>query len=78
MSNERSVNPLKTSTNHTQTSAFNNVPLHLIDTHAYLQAEHFAADRDAVIQRTHAAGVAAIIWVSTDVPSNCARELLKL
>lgn len=42
----------------------------LIDTHAHLQIEHFDADRDEVIQRAHAAGVAAIICISTDVASS--------
>lgn len=42
----------------------------LIDTHAHLQVEHFDADRDEVIQRAHAAGVAAIICISTDVASS--------
>lgn len=42
----------------------------LIDTHAHLQVEHFDADRDAVIQRAHAAGVTAIICISTDVASS--------
>ncbi len=42
----------------------------LIDTHAHLQLEHFDADRDEVIQRAAAAGVAAIICVSTDVSSS--------
>lgn len=42
----------------------------LVDTHAHLQLEHFDADRDAMIQRAHAAGVAAIICISTDVASS--------
>ncbi len=42
----------------------------LIDTHAHLQLNHFDADRDAAIQRAHAAGVTAIICISTDVASS--------
>lgn len=42
----------------------------IIDTHAHLQLEHFDADRDEVIRRAHEAGVAAIICISTDVPSS--------
>ena len=42
----------------------------LIDTHAHLQVEHFDADRDAMIQRAYAAGVAAIICISADVASS--------
>ncbi len=42
----------------------------IIDTHAHLQLNHFDADRDEVIQRAHAAGVAAILCISTDVPSS--------
>ncbi len=46
------------------------MPAQLIDTHAHLQLEHFDADREEVIQRARAAGVAAIICISTDVASS--------
>ncbi|MCG3153438.1 MAG: hypothetical protein DKINENOH_00026 [bacterium] len=39
----------------------------LIDTHAHLQLEQFAGDREAVIQHTQQAGVEKIIVVSTDL-----------
>ncbi|MEK7729370.1 MAG: TatD family hydrolase [candidate division KSB1 bacterium] len=42
----------------------------LIDTHAHLQLNHFDTDRNEVIQRAHAAGVAAIICIATDVASS--------
>jgi TatD DNase family protein len=42
----------------------------LIDTHAHLQLNQFDADREDVIRRAAEAGVAAIICVSTDVPSS--------
>lgn len=46
------------------------LPFKLIDTHAHLQLEHFEADRDAMMQRAHEAGVAAIICMATDVASS--------
>lgn len=42
----------------------------LIDTHAHLQLEHFDADRDEMLRRAHASGVAAIICISTDAASS--------
>jgi TatD DNase family protein len=48
----------------------------LIDTHSHLQLSHFDADREAVIQRAHEAGVAKIIVASTDVTSS--RQSLQL
>ena len=32
-----------------------------IDTHAHLDAEEFAADRDAIIERARSAGVVALV-----------------
>jgi TatD DNase family protein len=42
----------------------------LIDTHAHLDFRHFDADRQAVLERASAAGVAKILTVGTDVPSS--------
>ena len=52
------------------------LPFKLIDTHAHLQLEHFDSDREAMIQRAHEAGVAAIICMATDVASS--REAIEL
>jgi TatD DNase family protein len=51
------------------------------DSHAHLQARSFEGDRDAVLARARAAGVARMVVVGTDVPSSraafelCAGEL---
>lgn len=42
----------------------------LIDTHAHLDFPHFDADRQAVLERASAAGVAKILTVGTDVASS--------
>ncbi len=42
----------------------------LIDTHAHLDYEDFAADFDAVLQRARAAGVGRIITIGTSVQSS--------
>ena len=42
----------------------------LIDTHAHLDAEQFAADLPAVLARARAAGVGAMIAVATTAPSS--------
>lgn len=44
----------------------------LVDTHAHLDDEQFAADLPAVLQRARAAGVAQIIAVATTAPSSAA------
>jgi len=44
----------------------------LIDTHAHLDAEQFAGDLAAVIDRAHAAGVVQIIAVATSAASSVA------
>jgi TatD DNase family protein len=44
--------------------------LTLIDTHAHLDFPNFDGDRDAVVQRALAAGVAAIVNVGTDPASS--------
>lgn len=41
----------------------------LVDTHAHLYLDRFAADEDAVIQRASAAGVSTILLPAIDVPS---------
>jgi TatD DNase family protein len=41
----------------------------LIDTHCHLYHERFDADRDAVLDRAHQAGVAHIVMPAIDVPS---------
>ncbi len=41
----------------------------LIDTHAHLDMEEYAADFEAMLERARAAGVVHIISVSTDLPS---------
>lgn len=42
----------------------------LIDTHAHLDFPRFDADRQAVIERAHAAGVAAMVNVGVDLASS--------
>ena len=42
----------------------------LIDTHAHLDFSRFDADREAVVERARAAGVAAIVNVGTDLASS--------
>jgi TatD DNase family protein len=42
----------------------------VIDTHAHLDFPRFDADRQAVIERAHAAGVAAMVNVGVDVASS--------
>ncbi len=42
----------------------------LIDTHAHLDFSKFDADREAVVERARAAGVAAIVNVGTDLSSS--------
>ncbi len=42
----------------------------LIDTHAHLDDEQFAADLPAVLDRARAAGVATIITIATSAPSS--------
>lgn len=44
--------------------------MRLIDSHAHLDFNKFDADRDAVIERARAAGVAAIVNVGTDLASS--------
>ena len=46
------------------------VSLHLIDTHAHLALDHYTADRDAVITRAAAAGVARMIEIGYDLDSS--------
>jgi TatD DNase family protein len=44
----------------------------LIDTHAHLDAEQFAADLPAVLERARTAGVAQVVAVATTAPSTAA------
>jgi TatD DNase family protein len=44
----------------------------LIDTHAHLDAEQFAGDLPAVLERARAAGVAQVVAVATTAPSTVA------
>lgn len=44
--------------------------MELVDTHAHLDAEQFATDLDAVIDRARASGVAAIIAVGTTLETS--------
>jgi TatD DNase family protein len=44
----------------------------LVDTHAHLDQEEFDADREAVIERAHAAGVEAILTVGVTAASSLA------
>ncbi len=44
----------------------------LIDTHAHLDAEQFAADLPAVLERARAAGVTQVVAVATTAPSTAA------
>jgi TatD DNase family protein len=44
----------------------------LIDTHAHLDAEQFAADLPEVLERARAAGVAQVVAVATTAPSTVA------
>ena len=44
--------------------------MNLVDTHAHLDFRQFDADREAVIERARAAGVAAIVNVGTDLASS--------
>ncbi len=48
----------------------------LIDTHAHLDMEAFAGDREAVLQRARGAGVVAILTIGTDEASS--REAVAL
>jgi TatD DNase family protein len=50
--------------------------MQLIDTHAHLDDEQFAADRDAVIQRAQAAGVTAVLAVGTTLQTS--RQAVRL
>ena len=44
----------------------------LVDTHAHLDQEEFDDDREAMIQRAHAAGVVSIIAIGVTAPSSAA------
>lgn len=44
--------------------------MNLVDTHAHLDFRQFDADREAVIERAQAAGVAALVNVGTDLASS--------
>jgi TatD DNase family protein len=50
--------------------------MRLIDTHAHLQLEHFAADRAATLDRATAAGVDRLIEIGYDLPSSRAAVAL--
>ena len=45
-----------------------------IDSHAHIDGPEFDADREAVIERAHAAGVSAILNVGTGDPHSGAFE----
>ena len=42
---------------------------HMIDTHCHLDFDRYDEDREAVVERAHAAGVQQIIIPATDIPS---------
>ncbi len=44
--------------------------MRLIDTHSHIHDAEFDADRDAVIERAHAAGVAVIVTLGTDAANS--------
>ena len=44
--------------------------MHFIDTHCHLDGEEFDADREAVMQRAHEAGVGKIFLPAIDLPSS--------
>src|SRR5262245_60409371 len=48
----------------------------LIDTHAHLDAEQFAADLPDVLERARAAGVVQVVAVATTAPSSAACQEL--
>jgi TatD DNase family protein len=50
----------------------------VIDSHCHLEGEAFAADRDAMLARAAAAGVAAMITVGASGPMECNRQAVAL